>query len=438
MKVGVIADDLTGANGTGVRLAKQGFKTTTIVQNAPFPTSNKYDAICIDTDSRYAKKEIAIDRVKRAVNCFKQWDAKVFCKRIDSTIRGHIGIEIDTLLDELGKDAIAIAVPSFPDSGRITTGGFLLVDGTPVQETDVAKDPITPITKSFVPKIIEEQSKYPVAHIGLDVVLSGIDAITTDMQLKVKEGKRIIVIDAVSDEQIEAIATAMANLKDNMMIPVDPGPLTAYYSKAYLHQMVSEQKLLVTVGSVTSLTGRQLEYLFAKTNATPVYVDPGKLATYSDSWQKEIDRAIAAGLEALKTETILIVTTYLPGNKLLQLKTLSEMEQVSEDALAKRITDGLAAISRRMIERSPYPIAGCFSSGGDVTASLCAVAGANGIELEDEVLPLAAYGKFAGGFFDGLPVVTKGGMVGDKRAIYESIRFLQAKILNHQRSVHND
>ncbi|HZG59332.1 MAG TPA: four-carbon acid sugar kinase family protein [Anoxybacillus sp.] len=435
MKVGVIADDLTGANATGVRLAKQGFTTATVVHNVPLPASDKYDAICIDTDSRYAKKEIAVNRVKEAIDSFKRWKVKVFCKRIDSTIRGNIGVEIDTVLNELGEKSVAVVVPSFPDSGRVIIGGYLLVEGTPVQETDVARDPVIPIKKSFVPAIIQEQSQYPVTHIGLDIVLSGIESITKGLKTKLEEGKRIIVFDAVNDEQIEAIAVAMTNIHDKIMVPVDPGPLTAFYSKAYLQQVVSEPKLLVTVGSVTSLTGQQLQYLFEKTKATPVYVEPEKLASYSETWQKEIDRAVDAGLEALKTENILIVTTYHPGHKLINLKALSKIEHVTEDALAKRITDGLAVISRKIIEQSEYPISGCFLSGGDVTASLCAVGRANGIELEDEVLPLAAYGRFIGGYFDGLPVVTKGGMIGDKRAIYKSVRFLQTKISKSKRSV---
>jgi D-threonate/D-erythronate kinase len=430
MRIGVIADDLTGANATGVRLAKQGFKTATIVQNALFPTSNKYDAICIDTDSRYLPKEIAVDRVRRAVKSLKQWKAQVFCKRIDSTIRGNIGFEIDTVLNELGEQSIAVVVPSFPDSGRITTGGYLLVDGIPVQETDVAKDPLMPINKSYVPSVIEKQSTYSVSLIGLDVVLSGAEAITKSLNEKIEQGHRIVVIDAVNDEQIEAIAMAMTKIRDKNLIPVDPGPLTAYYSKAYLQQKVDAKKLLVLVGSVTSLTGRQLHYLLAKTNATPVYVDPQKLASFTDSWQEEVDRAAAVGLEILKKETILIVTTYHPGNKVINLKALSELEQVSVDSLAKRITDGLAVIGRKIIEQSKYPFSGCFTSGGDVTASLCAVGRANGIELEDEVLPLTSFGYFVGGYLDGLPVVTKGGMIGDQRAIYKSLRFLQTKMTN--------
>ncbi|MDP4085295.1 MAG: four-carbon acid sugar kinase family protein [Bacillota bacterium] len=427
MRVGVIADDLTGANATGVGLAKKGFTTATIIRDTPIRLLDHYNAICIDTDSRYTEKSIASNRVKEAVELLKQWDAKIFCKRIDSTIRGNIGIEIDSLLHELGESSIGIVVPSYPSSGRITVGGYLLVEGTPVQETDAGRDPVTPIEKSFVASIIENQSRHPVTNISLDIVLSGKKEIASSMLAKIDAGYRIIVVDALNEEQIEAIAQAMVYIQDKMMIPVDPGPLTSAYAKASLQKVSAEQRLLVTVGSVTSQTGLQLEYLIGKTKANPVYVDPKKLATYGGSWQQEVDRAIKLGLESLTNETILIVTTYHPGNKLLDLKTLSKEENKTEDALAKRITDGLAAITRKIIEKTKYKISGCFTSGGDVTASFVSVTYSSGIELEDEVIPLAAYGRLIGGHLDQLPIVTKGGMIGDAKAIYKSVRFLQMK-----------
>lgn len=437
MRAGIIADDLTGANATGVGLSKQGFKTATIIRDTPIQSLGKFNAICIDTDSRYSEKSIAVRRVKDAIGLLKQWGADVFCKRIDSTIRGNIGIEIDSVLEELGGESIAIVVPSYPGSGRTTVGGYLLVEGTPVQETDAARDPVTPIQKSFVREIIEKQSKHLVANVFLDIVLSGEEEIVQSLQNKINEGNRIIVIDALNDEQIESIAHSMTQIKDKMIIPVDPGPLTSAYAKARLQEVASEQRLVVTVGSITSQTGQQLDYLIEKTRANPIYVDPKKLATYNSSWQLEVDRAVNEGLKALHQEKVLIVTTYLPESKRINFKLIAEGENTTEDALAKRITDGLAAISRKIIENTEYKISGCFTSGGDVTASFCSVSFASGIELEDEVIPLAAYGHLIGGYLDGLPVVTKGGMIGDKKAIYKSVRFLQMKHSNEKRSVSN-
>jgi uncharacterized protein YgbK (DUF1537 family) len=231
------------------------------------------------------------------------------------------------------------------------------------------------------------------------------------------------------------IANAIVKIQHKVIVPVDPGPLTAYYAKAWSQKVSSRQRILVTVGSFTSLTVSQLDYLITKINANPVYVDPKNLATYSEGWQKEVDRAVREGIEFLKQEKVLIITTALPVKSRLDLKAISLVEQVSEDALAKRITDGLAAITRKIIQQTDYMISGCFTSGGDVTASICAVTYAYGIEVADEVFPLVAYGRFIGGQLDNLPIVTKGGMIGDKKAIYESIKFLQMKNSNLKRSV---
>lgn len=426
MKVGVIADDLTGANATGVKLIKQGFEAATMVYYDQEPASGSYNAVCIDTDSRYARKDVSEMRIKKSLSNLQRWGADVICKRIDSTVRGNIGTEIDMVLNDLGERSIAVVVASFPDSSRITSGGYLLVDGVPVQATDVAKDPVMPLTESYVPSIISKQSKHLVSHIGLETVLQGKKRILQELKRKIDEGNRILVMDAVTDEEIEDIAHAMALIEDYKLVPVDPGPLTAYYAKAYTSLHTQSKKILVTVGSVTSLSGEQLTYLIDKTDAKPVYVDAEKLATLSDSWETEVQRAVTAALEAIHQQDILIITTNSPEAKRLELKRLAEEQGVSQDQLAKRIADGLGKITRIVIQSTNYEIGGCFSSGGDVTASLCSVGRAEGIKLKNEVLPLVAYGEFIGGYFDGIPLATKGGMVGDKKAIHTIVKHLLA------------
>lgn len=426
MKIGVIADDLTGANATGVRLTKQGFQAGTLVFYDQPPVSDVFQAVCVDTDSRYASVEMAQKRVKTVLDNFRKWGANVICKRIDSTVRGNIGYEIDTVLDELGEKAIVIVAASYPDSGRVTSGGYLLVEGVPVQATDVAKDPVSPLTQSYVPEIVQKQSKYPVSHIGLDTVLKGKDAIFQRLEEEIAKKNRIIVMDAVTNEDIEEIANAMVMITDYQMVPADPGPLTASYAKAFSRESVSDKKFIVTVGSITSTAGKQLNYLIDKLNARPIYVNAKKLASISDSWEQEVNRVVKIALGEMDRQEVLVITTNQPGVEQVNIKEIAEKEGTTQDFLAKRIADGLAKITRQTMEQSKYEIGGCFSSGGDVTASLCSIGNVEGIKLTDEVLPLIAYGQFIGGYFDGIPLVTKGGMAGDKRAIYTSVKHLMA------------
>ncbi|MFB4163915.1 four-carbon acid sugar kinase family protein [Alteribacillus sp. JSM 102045] len=427
MKIGVIADDLTGANATGVRLTKKGFPAVTVVHSSPFPKEQAYDAVIMDTDSRYLPTEVASERVKTAATELQNWGAELISKRIDSTMRGNIGPELDQLL-ELYPDRTAVVVPAFPASGRVVIGGYMLVDDVPLQKTDVANDPVKPLKTSCVPELIETQSSHSVYSIGLKDIMASFLHLKNVLSDAFQTGARIVVCDAVTDEDVERVASALKELPEQDIITVDPGPFTAAYASACAEDMRAGGRILATVGSATALTGKQLETLIEDFNPTVVYARPEKLASYTSSWEEEVQRVTDEALENLILREVLVITTYRQGMELIDLKAKANEEGVTEDALAKRMTDGLGKISRQLLERGDPKIRACYSSGGDVTASLCAFSRANGIALEDEVIPLASYGRFVGGYFDRMPIVTKGGMVGDKRSMLEAIKYLRAKL----------
>ena len=169
LKLVIIADDLTGANATGVLLARQGFRAATFLQlNEDFKNSKQdFDVLSTTTDSRGIPSEEAYDRVNEVVRFFKDQEIRLFSKRIDSTLRGNLGSEMDAVLDELPEDYVAIVVPVFPASERIMVGGYLLVNSVTLEKTDVSKDPKTPIHHTFVPKMIQKQTNYAVGFIPL-------------------------------------------------------------------------------------------------------------------------------------------------------------------------------------------------------------------------------------------------------------------------------
>jgi uncharacterized protein YgbK (DUF1537 family) len=82
---------------------------------------------------------------------------------------------------------------------------------------------------------------------------------------------------------------------------------------------------------------------------------------------------------------------------------------VSAEA-ARRIPEALGEIVRRCL--ADRPVGGLYVTGGDVTVRVMAALGAEGIELEEEVLPLAVAGRLRGGPHGGLPFTTKGGLIG--------------------------
>ncbi|MBS4535650.1 four-carbon acid sugar kinase family protein [Clostridium sp. D2Q-14] len=428
----IIADDLTGANATSVLIARQGYKSATFLNldNYLEEKHKDFDVVSITTDSRSIEEQIAYKRVKKVVNFFENKDVKLISKRIDSTVRGNIGAEIDAVLDTLSWNEIAIMVPAFPSSERVTIGGFLMVDSIPLEQTDVAKDPKTPVSISFIPKLLRKQSKYNVGTIGLDKVLEGAEAVKERIIENKEKGNRIIIIDATTNKDIETIARASKSSNLNI-VAVDPGPFTSELTKELLGKTKKTlgKKVMITIGSVTNLTRRQIEHFRLKYNPLLVSVDSEKLI-YEDTRKAEINKAVNYLVNNLEDYEVIGVITTNDEGEVLNLKEIAKDLGVTEDDVAQRISTALAIITRTVMDNSNNKIGGLYTSGGDVTVDICHVLKTVGIEVKDEILPLAVYGRVIEGKYPDMPIVTKGGLVGEDDALIKCVDYLQTKISN--------
>ncbi|MEG0855361.1 MAG: four-carbon acid sugar kinase family protein [Terrisporobacter sp.] len=430
MKLYVIADDLTGANATSVLLAKEGFKCSTFIDSELLNDDNmaSCDVVAISTDSRGITKEDAYEKVSKEVGRVKHLNP-MYTKRIDSTLRGNIGGEIDAILD-YEKDSVAIVVASYPDSGRISIGGFLLVNSVPLQNTLVARDPKCPVTNSNVKEIIQHQTKYKVADIQISDVLRGEEFLSRKINLLVDEGNKIIVIDAVTNNEIETIAKASAMTNLNI-IPVDPGPFTrslmnAKYGDSHVEQ---GKKVFFAIGSVSKTTIGQIEHLVATKTPALVKVNPLKLIN-DEEIDLEIERVlhIIEGKLKNNTSNIVGISTTTREDEVLNLGELSKELKIDEEAISVKINKGLARITELALALSNYSIGALYTSGGDVTMEVMKRLGVEGIDIKDEIIPLAVYGRFIGGKYPKMPAVTKGGLIGDKKTLSLCIEYLATKI----------
>jgi len=101
-----------------------------------------------------------------------------------------------------------------------------------------------------------------------------------------------------------------------------------------------------------------------------------------------------------------------PGEVVLLATVLDDADIIStRPGDAARLPGALARAVRLALRQRPAD--GLFATGGDVSAALLAELGAQGLDVEEELVPLAVAGTLVGGPFAGLPVVTKGGLVGD-------------------------
>ena len=409
----VIADDLTGSNATCSLLKKIGLRAASILK-LQGDINYDVDVISYSTASRGLDKEEAYKKVSEAIKILKNKDVLVYNKRIDSTLRGNIGTEINAMLDNLEDDRIAVVIPSYPDSGRIVVNKTMLVNGVLLENSDAGKDPKTPIKTSCVESLIQKGIKYSSTYFTLSDIEQPIEEIVKKIQEAIKKS-RVLIFDAVNNEDIIKISKAIIH-SDINIVTVDPGPFTLYYSKELQKKNHLEKKILMVIGSVTATTKKQIEYILQEED---IFLVKMKVEDFfeKETCLKEIERVISFIKKGIVSYDLFLVTTSPIGDeKKADLQKLAENLNTTVEEISKIIANTLTETVVKILKETEK-FEGVYSSGGDITIALLEKLKAIGVEIREEVIPLAAYGRIIGGDFPNLKLVSKGGMVGDEKTI---------------------
>ena len=409
----VIADDLTGSNATCSLFKKIGLRAASILK-LQGDINYDVDVISYSTASRGLDKEEAYKKVSEAIKILKNKDVLVYNKRIDSTLRGNIGTEINAMLDNLEDDRIAVVIPSYPDSGRIVVNKTMLVNGVLLENSDAGKDPKTPIKTSCVESLIQKGIKYSSTYFTLSDIEQPIEEIVKKIQEAIKKS-RVLIFDAVNNEDIIKISKAIIH-SDINIVTVDPGPFTLYYSKELQKKNHLEKKILMVIGSVTATTKKQIEYILQEED---IFLVKMKVEDFfeKETCLKEIERVISFVKKGIASYDLFLVTTSPIGDeKKADLQKLAENLNTTVEEISKIIANTLTETVVKILKETEK-FEGVYSSGGDITIALLEKLKAIGVEIREEVIPLAAYGRIIGGDFPNLKLVSKGGMVGDEKTI---------------------
>lgn len=215
MLLGCIGDDFTGSSDLANTLAKQGMHT---VQYSGIPEVNadaSVEAGVVSLKSRSIPVEEAVRLSLNALEWLKEQGCEQFffkyCSTFDSTPEGNIGPVIDALADALDADRV-IVCPAFPGAGRSVYQGHLFVNDKLLNESGMENHPLTPMTDADLRRCLGLQSKSAVGHIPITVVLSGDDAVKEALTQQHEQNKRVVVVDALQDEDLMTIGSAASNL----------------------------------------------------------------------------------------------------------------------------------------------------------------------------------------------------------------------------------
>lgn len=279
----IVADDLTGANDTALQYFKKGCSTRIVIDcEHDFTDENSVDIWAVSTESRNIDKTKAVEKVAAvSEKLSKSLNIENFYKKIDSTLRGNTGAEIITLLEVSKKDAVIVA-PAYIEEGRSTVGGYQLLNGIPIERTQCALDPKAPIYESYIPDILKKDLNSQIASlidtIELNTVTKGAGPIILKINELIQKGKKILILDATSNIDLEQIALAIDKCNYDIL-PCGSAGLANALNKnigedvlTHPIEHIPDIARLIISGSATQLTCNQIKKL-KEVNKNIFFVD---------------------------------------------------------------------------------------------------------------------------------------------------------------------
>ncbi|MFC3075508.1 3-oxo-tetronate kinase [Shinella pollutisoli] len=212
MLLGAIADDFTGASDLANTLAKGGMST---VQFSGFGgTAPDCEAGVVALKTRSAPVGDAVAQSLAAARWLLDQGCEQlvfkYCSTFDSTPQGNIGPVAEALLDLLGAE-VAVVCPAFPGAGRRLFMGHLFVGDRLLSETGMRHHPLTPMTDPDIRRWLALQTAGDVGSILLDTVRAGPEAVRAAFAAEAAAGRRLVVADAIADEDLMTIGAAVAD-----------------------------------------------------------------------------------------------------------------------------------------------------------------------------------------------------------------------------------
>ena len=426
--IGIIADDLTGANDTSLQFFLQGCKTqVSFGEDITIDEELKTEVFAMSTESRNVEPEIAKERVSSAAEkILKEYNFEYVYKKIDSVLRGNISVEIMTLVDTLQMDA-AIIFPAFPNEGRTTIGGYHLLKGTPIQRTEFSRDPSSPITESNIVNLLKNQLGDDKADIidliSLDVIMKGAGPILSKLNELVSKGKKLIVADAVFTTDLEQIALAISKSSYNIL-PCGAAGAAQALSKIW-HPAVGEQEKeqiklpdlpkLVVSGSATELTASQIKRLQDNDDIENTYFIAIKPENIFTNDFEDIAQRISNNL--VKNNVVVVHSSLLIENPE-QFNNLLLEHELSRAAFISKICDYLAAITRSVLSQKQAIL---ITVGGETSYKCCRAIGSKNLQIIDTVAPAIPLGVDTKGQY----IVTKSGNLGTQNTLIDIVRYFE-------------
>lgn len=413
LTLGIVADDLTGANDTLVQFAEAGFLAR-LSLGAPTPHSavppTGHTAVATVTDARPLPDGEAAFRTRDAVEQLLRDGVTNLYVKIDSTMRGSIPGQVSGALQAWAgahSDPFAVVCPAYPAMQRVVQGGHLLVNGKPVELSPAGTDPVTPVPTSDMLALLPDAAlAQPLAELAPSERAQAI--------LAAAEESPVVVVDVSSASDLEMLAATLQEIGPRA-VPVGSAGLAGALAQRWagssphapaVHASGSSRSLVV-VSSLNAVSREQAGKLVEERPASALLT---LRPTLDDLRQLQTPTDAEAWLEAvLPNELPPIVMLESPARA--SAGDAPFPGQKSDAAqLGAVIADGLAFLTTALMGHTSF--SNLILLGGDGARSVLRACDAEAVTVTGAIQEGVPLGVVNGGSADGMNVVTKAGGFG--------------------------
>jgi len=391
LAVVILADDLSGAADCGVACAELGLET--VVALRPGPVGSGGDALAIDANTRSMTAGAAADVTERLALSYSQDDGRLLFKKLDSTLRGHLGPELGAVLRAhrtLQREAVIVLAPAFPALGRTTVDGHQRLHGAPLERTEIWRREHG-CKAARIPAILQAHG-LRTDLLPLDRVRAGVGALSAALD-DLADCCDVIVCDAETELDLAAVAGASLRLGSRAVCAGSAGLARQLIEVAGLARprapraapLISGSAVFV-VGSRSSVSRRQAAALAAREGVANVTGDPTATGEelLASGAATRLGAALAAGQDVI----------------------IWQPESHATDTAEARACGGLASLLAAERDR----IGALFATGGETARCLLEALDVEALDLLGEVEPGVPMGIARGP--RRFPVITKAGAFG--------------------------
>lgn len=402
-RLGVVGDDLQGSNLCGAHLTACGVRATVATLEGAGVWLERTQAPVVNTASRLEDAQEAGMRVREASRLLMKLGCTHVYKFSDSAARGHLGVEADAVLDELGVERAAFVLAQ-PTVRRITVGGYHLDDGRLVGDSTTGRDLLRPVTQSYLPSLLASQSRRSVGLVSLGTVEKGAEAIAEALQ---RGREQLMVVDATAQNHLADVSRALVLAGMDRAIFGSAGLVTELPAALGLDCQPG-RPVLVLCGSANPIAANQVRILADSGSADLVRLQAAELATSEQALLPEL-AAVMRMLHSGRSAVVMVEGYGSPkGDEVVKL--------------ADVVAGALARIAREAI-----PHADLVTLGGNTAQRVLHELGVEAVDVVAEVPVGVVLCRIVGGHLAGRHLMTKSGSGGGAFALVEAVQALRSQ-----------